>query len=395
MDAKVYLDYNATAPLLPEVLEKMLPWMGQGSANPSSEHSAGRAAREAIEAARAQVAESVGATGARIVFAASGTEANNLFLQGVAATRSSGRLAISALEHPCVREPARALRGRGWDLDEIWVDTQGRVAQTDFEQVLAKKPDIISMMAAHNEIGVLQDIAHWAALAQLVGAVFHTDAVQLLGKAPLNFAALGVHAMTLSAHKIGGPQGMGALVLRPELEILPLEYGGQQEYGLRPGTENVAAIVGFGHACVLAKAHQVQEAARLIALREHLEAGLKALGAVVFAEDAPRIANTVFFALPGYGAQPLVQALDEAGFQVSSGAACNGASPQPSRALIAMGVPPALAQGAIRISMGANTSAAHIEVFLKIFSAQIQGVSPSFLAPSENGRTTNLEVSHA
>ena len=353
-----YLDHNATTPLTLSVLEAMLPYFGQQYGNASSRHEYGRAARRAIDTARQRVAYAVGAHPTEVVFTSGGSEANNLFIKGVAANLSPGLAAISAIEHPCVREPAKSLRRQGWRVREIAVDADCRLASADFSATLAEKPaavsTLVSVMFANNETGAVQDVARLAALAQNSRAWFHSDAVQALGKIPLDFRALnaaGVHALTLSAHKLGGPKGAGALVVDKRVDLAPLIAGGGHERGLRSGTENVPAIVGFGVACEEAVARMSETAARLSGLRADLERGLAALGAVIFAQNAARLPNTTYFSLPGLDGETLVARLDRAGFAVASGAACSSANPEPSHVLLAMGVAPRVARGAVRVSL--------------------------------------------
>jgi len=357
--APAYLDHNATTPLDAGVLEAMLPFLKERYGNPSSRHEYGRAARAAIDAARQQVAAAVGAHPTEVVFASGGSEANNLFIKGAAACLKPGTVAVSAIEHPCVREPANDLKRLGWSVHEIAVDAEGRVAETDFSAALAKRPALVSVMLANNETGVLQDVPALASQARTAKAWFHTDAVQALGKVAIDFRALnaaGVNALTLSAHKVYGPKGAAALVLDKRIELKPLVSGGGQERNLRSGTENVAAIVGFGAACELAVARLEMDAARLDALRGRLEEGLAAMGATVFSRNAPRLPNTTFFALAGIDGETLVAQLDRVGFAVASGSACSSVSPEPSHTLLAMGVAPDMAKGALRLSLGrANT----------------------------------------
>ena len=337
----------------------MLPYLSERYGNPSSRHEYGRAARAAIDAARSQVAAAVGAHPTEVVFTSGGSEANNLFIKGAAACLKPGTIAVSAIEHPCVREPALDLKRLGWDVHEIAVDGEGRVAETDFSDALTKKPALVSVMLANNETGVLQDIPALAAQAKSARAWFHTDAVQALGKVANDFRALngaGVNALTVSAHKIHGPKGAAALVLDKRIELKPLISGGGQERNLRSGTENVAAIVGFGAACALAVARLEADAARLTALRDTLEQGIVAMGATLFSRNAPRLPNTTFFALAGIDGETLVAQLDRTGFACASGSACSSVSPEPSHTLLAMGVAPAMAKGALRVSLGrANT----------------------------------------
>ncbi|ENO80097.1 cysteine desulfurase family protein [Thauera sp. 63] len=370
--APVYLDWNATTPLAPEVRDAMLPWLGAAQparfGNASSRHEYGRQARAAIDEARARVAAAVGAHATEVVFTSGGSEANNLFLKGAAACLKPGTLAISAIEHPCVREPARQLRRAGWALHEIAVDADGRIDVADWQRVLEARPTLVSVMLANNETGVLQDVATLASEARKAGAWLHTDAVQALGKIEVDFRALGVQAMTLSAHKLGGPLGAGALVLDKRVELSPLIAGGGQERGLRSGTENVAAIVGFGLACERAVAHRAAETSRLSAMRDGIEAALSALGAVVFSRAAIRLPNTVFFAFDAIDGETLVGKLDRAGFACASGSACSSAQPEPSHTLLAMGVDPTVARGAVRVSLGRDTTAEEVERFVATLS---------------------------
>ncbi|MCM2309238.1 MAG: cysteine desulfurase [Sulfuritalea sp.] len=374
MFAPVYLDHNATTPLDPRVLEGMLPYLREQYGNASSRHEYGRAARRAIDEARQRVAYAVGAHPTEVVFTSGGSEANNLFVKGAAACLKPGVVAISAIEHPCVREPAKQLRRAGWTLREIAVDENCRVASANFQAVLEEKPALVSVMLANNETGVVQDIAALAAQAKPTRAWFHTDAVQAFGRRPVDFRALsgaGVHALTLSAHKLGGPKGAGALVVDKRVELQPLIAGGGHERGLRSGTENVAAIVGFGLAAELAVARLDQNGRGLAVLRAELEAGLVAQGATIFGARAERLPNTSYFACPGIDGETLVGKLDRAGFAVAAGAACSSANPEPSHVLLAMGIPSSLARGAVRVSLGPDSSAAQVGDFLAALNTTI------------------------
>ena len=374
MFAPVYFDHNATTPLDPRVLDAMLPYLREQFGNASSRHEYGRAARRAIDEARQRVAYAVGAHPTEVVFTSGGSEANNLFLKGAAACLAPGTVAITAIEHPCVREPAKALQRAGWKLREIAVDENCRVAGADFLAACAEKPALVSVMLANNETGVVQDVAALAGQAKPARAWFHTDAVQAFGKRRIDFRALnaaGVHALTLSAHKLGGPKGAGALVVDKRVELQPLIAGGGHERGLRSGTENVAAIVGFGLAAELATAQLDTRSRQLEALRTELEEGLVAQGATVFACAAERLPNTSYFAFAGIDGETLVGKLDRAGFAVAAGAACSSANPEPSRVLLAMAVPSALARGAVRISLGVDNGAAQVGDFLAALNTTI------------------------
>ena len=366
MPAPVYFDHNATTPLEPAVFDAMLPWLSRACGNASSRHGYGRAARRAIDEARSQIAAAIGAHPTEVIFTSGGSEANNLLIKGAASCLTPGLLAVSAIEHPCVIKPAEQLVGRGWRLHKIAVDDVGRVDAQDYQALLAQRPKLVSVMLANNETGVLQDVATLAAQASAPGALFHTDAAQAVGKVAVDFRRLnaaGVAALTFSAHKIGGPQGAAALVLDKRVDIEPQIAGGGHERGLRSGTENVAAIVGFGAACELLE-KRLAAAPSLCALRDQLETGLRAIGATLFGEAAARLPNTVYFALPGVDGETLVGALDRAGFALASGAACSSANPEPSHVLQAMGVPDGLARGAVRASLGAGNTLAQVDAFI-------------------------------
>lgn len=364
MFAPVYLDHNATTPLDPLVREAMLPWLGARFGNASSRHEYGRAARKAIDEARSRVAAAVNAHPTEVIFTSGGSEANNLFIKGAAAMMKPGLVALSAIEHPCVREPARQLMRSGWRCEEIAVDGSGRIDPQAFDRVLADKPRIVSVMLANNETGVIQDVEVLAGAIRKRGGWMHCDAVQALGKIPVDFRALGVHGLTLSAHKIHGPLGVGALIVDKRVELAPLVAGGGQERSLRSGTENVMAIVGFAAACDVAVTMRDERSAQLAALRDALERGLTALGARLFSAEAPRLPNTSFFAIPGVDGDTLVGRLDRAGFAVASGSACSSADPEPSHTLLSMGVDPELARSAVRVSLGAGNTRQDVDGFL-------------------------------
>ncbi|OIQ85276.1 cysteine desulfurase NifS [mine drainage metagenome] len=364
MSTSVYFDHNATTMLDSRVLEAMLPYLRSQQGNPTSRHGDGRAARQAVEHAREQVAAAVGAHPSQVTFTSGGTEADNMAIKGIAATHTPSQIAVSGIEHPAVLEPARALLGRGWKIAKIGVNAVGQLDLDQLARALQQKTALVSVMAANNETGVLQEIAAVAELAKRHGSLVHTDAVQALGKIPLDFNALGINAMSLSSHKINGPQGAGALILDKRVDIQPLQDGGGQEKGLRSGTENIAAIVGFGLACELATRGLAQHAEMVNGLRTQLEQGLTGLGAVIFGENAERLHNTSFFAFPNIEGETLVMALDRKGFAVASGSACSSDSTEPSHVLMAMGVETEIARGAVRVSLGMANSAAQVADFL-------------------------------
>ena len=376
-----YLDHNATTPLDPAVLAAMLPWLESQFGNASSRHEFGRAARRAVDEARQQIAAAVNAHPTEIVFTSGGSEANNLFLKGAAASLKPGLIAVGATEHPCVLKPAVQLAGQGWQVRQLAVDGAGRLDLADYAEALLVKPKLISVMTANNETGVVQDVAALASAAKAAGGWFHTDAVQVLGKLPIDFRVLnasGVHAMTLSAHKAGGPKGAAALVLDKRVELQPLIAGGGHERGLRSGTENVPAIVGFGIAAELAAQRVAELSLRLRAMQVKLESGLVTLGARIFATEASRLANTSYFAFPDIDGETLVGKLDREGFAVASGAACSSANPEPSHVLRAMGVAPEIARGAVRVSLGAGNTETEINQFinaLQLTVGRLQGLT--------------------
>lgn len=369
----VYFDHNSTAALHPQVLEVMLPFMTAQHGNPTSRHVFGRNARDAVEYARAQVAETVGVQASQVVFTASGTEANNFAIRGIAGNLAPSQMLYSSIEHPCVSRPALALQTNGWQVNKIKVDPHGQLDLEHLNALLQRPTGLISVMLANNETGALQPLTAVTAAAKQHKAFVHTDAVQALGKVPVDFYDLGVHAMTLSSHKIGGPLGAGALVLDKRVDIQPLLLGGGQEKGLRSGTENVAAIVGFGAACAIAQQQLADYQTHTTLLRSQLEAGLHQLKATVFgAENAQRLPNTSFFAFHHIEGETLVTALDKAGFAVASGSACSSDSTEPSHVLLAMGVEEELARGAVRVSLSAHNTVQQVDAFLATLAQEVK-----------------------
>lgn len=369
--SSIYLDQNATTSLDGRVLEAMLPWMSEQSGNPTSRHVFGLTARSAIEHARAQVAEACGAYTSQVVFTASGTEANNFAVKGITANQEATQILYSAIEHPCISRPAAALRQQGFKSQAIAVNGQGKLNVEHLQLLLSKPANLVSVMLANNETGVIQDIAEIAELVKRSGAFMHTDAVQGLGKLALSFTDLNVHAMTVSSHKIHGPQGAAALILDKRVDIQPLLHGGGQERGLRSGTENVAAIVGFGMACELAVANLSSFTSHTKLLRDQFEQGLKSLDVTIFSNKVSRIPNTSFFAVNGIEGETLVMALDRKGFAVASGSACSSDSTEPSHVLLAMGVSEDLARGAVRVSFGGHNTAQQVSNLLDTLKNEI------------------------
>ena len=369
MSERSYFDWNATAPLRGEArlaFEAALALPG----NPSSVHAEGRAARRVVEDARQEVAALVGARAADVFFTSSGTEANMLALSPAWETPAEKhpreKLLISAVEHASVRTGGRFPRDA---IADIAVDAQGRVNLSALAEAVAKsKRSLVSLMLANNETGVIQPVAEAAAIVHEAGGLLHVDAVQGAGRIPCDIGALGADLLTLSAHKIGGMKGTGALVRRnDDLHLAdPLIRGGGQERGLRAGTENVAGIAAFGAAAAAARRDGHAEAQHMLALRNRLEAGLQSIApaTVIFGHEAERLPNTTLFAVPGMKAETAVIAFDLEGIAVSSGAACSSGKVQPSHVLAAMGVSSGLLRGAVRLSLGFETTETDLERLL-------------------------------
>jgi cysteine desulfurase len=369
MAERSYFDWNATTPLRPEAIAAFadaLTIMG----NPSSVHAEGRAARRLVERAREQVAHLVGAKPADVTFTSSGTEANMLALTPAIETakekRPRDKLLMSAIEHSSVRAGGRFPRAA---IEDIPVDSDGRIDLAAFADTVSKAArPLVSLMLANNETGVVQPVAEAAAIVQAAGGLLHVDAVQAAGRIACDIHALGADLLTLSAHKIGGPKGVGALVRgRDDIHFTePLIRGGGQERGARAGTENVAGIAAFGAAAEAAQRQLAAEGAQMRALRDHLEAGLSAISpqVVIFGNTVERLTNTTLFAFEGAKAETAVIAFDLDGVAVSSGAACSSGKVQPSHVLAAMGVSPSLLRGAVRVSLGWTTTKADVERFL-------------------------------
>jgi cysteine desulfurase len=369
MPERSYFDWNATAPLRLEArraFEEALSLPG----NPSSVHAEGRAARRVVENARQEVAALVGAKASDVFFTSSGTEANMLALSPAweigADKGPRDRLLLSAVEHASVRSGGRFPKEK---INDIPVDAEGRVDLAALAEAVAKSGrSLVSLMLANNETGVIQPVAEAAAIVHAAGGLFHVDAVQAAGRIPCEPAALGADLLTLSAHKIGGLKGVGALIrANDDIHLAdPLIRGGGQERGLRAGTENVPGIAAFGAAAAAARQLGQTEAARMLVLRNRLEAGLRAIApaTVIFGAAAERLPNTTLFALEGMKAETAVIAFDLEGIAVSSGAACSSGKVQPSHVLAAMGVSPGLLRGAVRVSLGCETTEAEVETLL-------------------------------
>lgn len=356
MTRRVYLDHNATTPVDPRVLEAMLPFLREEYGNPSSLHWLGQRARAAVEEARARVAGLVGADPAEVVFTASGSESDNTALRGAPAKGPRTGVVVTTIEHHAVLNTARAMRDEG---RPVGIARVGEGGVVDLDDLAARVDDataVVSVMLANNETGVVQPVADAARIARARGALVHCDAVQAAGRIPVDVKALGVDLLTLSAHKIHGPKGVGCLWVRRGTPLAPLVRGGAQERHRRAGTENVAGIVGFGAAAALAQAGPGTEAPRVAALRDRLEERLLAIPGALRNGEGPRLPNTTNVAFEGVEAEALLIALDLEGVAASAGAACAAGGIEPSHVLRAMGLPPERVQCALRFSLGRTTT---------------------------------------
>jgi cysteine desulfurase len=360
---RIYLDHNATTPLDPRVLELMLPLLRGGGGNASSIHWFGQRARAAVDEARGHVAALIGASPAEVVFTGSGTEADNMALRGVAglAREPRRKIVYAAIEHHAVVNTARALGEEGWPVEVARAGGDGLVDLDDLRARVDERTALVAVMLANNETGVVQPVAEVARLAHERGALVHCDAVQAAGKIPVDVGALGVDLLALSAHKIYGPQGAGALFARRGVRLRALLRGGSQERNRRAGTENVAGIAGLGEAARLARAELGPLASRVGALRDRLEERLRAEPGVVRNGDGPRVPNTTNLSFAGVEAESLLMALDLMGVAVSTGAACAAGAVEPSHVLRGMGLSMERVQGSLRFSLGRSTTEGEVD----------------------------------
>lgn len=362
----ISLDHNSTTPLAPEVAEAMAEVWAKFPGNAASQHQLGRRARHLLEEAREGIAALLGArtTGMdadRLIFTSGGTEANHLALRGLASR--PGHLVTSAIEHPSVLATAEQMEREGWHVDRLPANSNGMIEIERLDGVLSPQTRLVSLMLGNNETGVLQPIAEAAHLCQLLGVPLHTDAVQVVGKLPVNFRELGVAALSCTAHKFHGPQGIGALVVRHGVTIEPQMHGGFQQGGLRPGTEPVALAVGMHRALQLWHDEQHERTARMTQLRDRLERKVLAgfPTAVIVGGNASRLPHTTNIAFVGLDRQALFMALDLAGVACSTGSACASGSSEPSHVLVALGCPEGVIRGSLRFSLGAFTTIAEVD----------------------------------
>lgn len=376
----VYLDYNATTPLHPQVLETFIATSRDTFGNPSSIHWAGRRSRALLEEAREQVARFCGSDPSHVIFTSGGTEADNLAVKGVAGAslRRGDHIVTTAVEHPAVLASCLDLESRGFRVTRIPVDGQGLLNLADLEAAITEKTVLISAMYANNETGVIFPVAEIGAIAARQRVPFHCDAVQAAGWLPLECRSMGIGLLALSGHKLYAPKGVGALVVKTGVRLHPLTHGGSQERNRRAGTENLPAIVAFGHACHLAATTRTEDAAQVARLRDRLEAGILALwpGAEVNGCREQRLPNTTNISFPGVTADILLMSLDLEGVAASSGAACSSGALRFSPVLAAMGKSPERAGGAIRFSLGRVTTEDDISYVLGILSGIRKRLQP-------------------
>jgi cysteine desulfurase len=384
---RIYLDHNATTPPSPAVVERMAAALRDEFGNPSSVHHFGQRAKAALDEARSAVAALVGGDPSEIVFTSGGTESDNFAIRGVAeALEATGRrhLIASAIEHEAVLNTLKALARRGWKTTLLPVDASGVVDPAVLETAITDDTALVSVMHANNEIGTIQPVAELARIARSRGALFHTDAVQSAGKIPVDVKGLGVDLLSISAHKFYGPKGVGALWIRRGVRLLPPITGGRQERNRRAGTENVAGIVGMGVAAREARAKMAEEAERLAALRDRLEAGILAAvpGTAVNGALTPRVPNTTNISFDRVEAESLLIALDLAGIAVSTGSACSSGTLEPSHVLKAMGLNPHRTQNSIRFSLGAANTEEDIDRVLAVLPGIVDKLRSLTRAPA-------------
>ena len=362
-ETPIYLDHNATTPILPEVVDAMLPYLREHFGNPSSGHVYGRRAHDAVERARGQVAALLGCDDGEVIFTSGGTEANNLAIRGVAEARNDRRHVVTtAIEHPATEQPCAWLERRGMRLTRIGVDANGRARVDEARAAIDTATALVTVMHSNNETGVLQPIADIAGLVRAVGAILHTDAAQSVGKVPLKVRELGVDLLSVAGHKLYAPKGVGALYVRRGTPIVPFTLGAGHERGLRPGTENVAAIVGLGRACEIAGSDMATVAARVTALRDdlwqRLEAGVP--GVMLNGHRRLRLPNTLNVRFPRVSGNTILAGAPT--IAASTGSACHAGGESASAVILAMGVAADEAIGSVRLTLGRGTTAADIEV---------------------------------
>jgi cysteine desulfurase len=385
---RIYLDNNATTPVLPEVFEAMRPYFLERFGNASSIHSHGQDTRAAVEDARESVAELLGCRASEIIFTSGGTEGDNLAISGL--IEPGDHVITSSIEHHAVLHASKHLEQVGCEVTTVPVDGRGLVDPADVKRALRPKTKLISIMMANNETGALQPVAEIGTIAAEAGVAFHTDAVQAAAKVEIDLARIGCHALTISGHKINAPQGVGALYLKKGTKLRPLFYGGRHERSRRAGTENVPGIVGLGKAAWMARQGlQRGDDAKMAAMRDRLEKGILAQvdDALVNGDQTARVPNTTNIRFDHVEGESLVIALDLKGLAVSTGAACSSGAIEPSHVLIAMGLRPDQARSSIRFSLAKQTTAEDIDVALALVPetvARLRNLSPTYKKRTEN-----------
>lgn len=359
---RIYLDNNATTRPAPEVIETVAHHLFHSYANPGSRHAEGRQARNALETARETIASILGAHPSEVVFTSGGTEATNLAIFGMTQTRP-GTIVLTKGEHPATMESCNLLQQRGWQLHTLDVDSSGRLIEDQYEALPWEDIKLVTVILAHNETGVVQDLKPLGTLCKERHVPFHVDAVQAVGKLPVNFHELEAATLALGAHKFHGPRGIGALLVRDGVKLAPYQFGGHQEAERRPGTEAVALVAGMARALELWRDEQDERTCRLTELRDRLEAGLieQCAPAVVNGASAARLPNTLNIAFPGLDGEALLVALDLEGIACSLGSTCASGSAEPAPVLVAMGCPPEVYGSAVRFTLGVENTVAEMD----------------------------------
>ena len=370
---KVYLDHAATTPVAKEVLDAMIEFFDEKFGNASSLHLYGREAREALEKSREEVAELINADADEIIFTGSGTESDNLAIKGIAFAHGKGHIITSKIEHPAVLETCRYLEKKGYEVTYLSVDKYGLVNPEDVEGAIKDDTILISIMHANNEIGTIEPIEEIGKIAKKHGIIFHTDAVQSVGKIKVDVKKIDVDLLSMSSHKIHGPKGVGALYVKHGVKLEPILHGGGHEHGLRSSTENVAGIVGFAKACEIARKRLHEDAEKMKKLRDKIiEETLKIEESYLTGHPTKRLPNNASFYFRGIEGESLVLMLDAKGIATSTGSACSSKKLQPSHVLLAIGIKPEDAHGSLRVTLGRDNSEEEIDYFLEVLPKVVE-----------------------
>ena len=369
LTSRIYLDNNATTRPFPEVIEAVAHHLEHSYGNPGSRHAEGQAARKALEESRESMAAVLGADPDEVIFTSGGTESTNMAVFGFTQT-TPGTIALTAGEHPATIESCRNLQRQGWKLHTLEVDTDGLLIPEQYDELPWNELKLVTVILAHNETGVVQDVKPLAMSCEKHGVAFHVDAVQAVGKIPVSFHELGATSLSLGAHKLHGPRGIGALLLRKGAKLAPFQFGGHQESGLRPGTEPVALIVGMALALEIWNEQRENRRLRITELRDRLETGLAENCApiVINGSQERRLPNTLNIAFPGLDGEALLVALDLEGISCSLGSTCASGSAEPAPVLVAMGCPPEVFQSSVRFSVGSENTGEEIDEAIRRIS---------------------------